>query len=137
MRIIIQLLLGALSCIVLIVLARRMRPEHELRLYAVSLIIAALIYMGLAARGASLRWLVLELTGVLVFTLFAVLGLKMSAWILALGWALHAAWDAILHKLTEAAFVPQWYPLVCLSFDLFLAGYIIVRARRNAFRRAV
>jgi hypothetical protein len=51
--------------------------------------------------------------------------------VLALGWAFHAAWDAALHKLTAAPFVPDWYPLVCLSFDLVLAGYIIVSFKRS------
>jgi hypothetical protein len=132
MRVALQLLTGALSCAVFIFWARRLRLERELRLYALALVVAALIYLGFAASGAAnFAWLALELTGLLVFTLFALAGLKISAWILAAGWAAHAAWDLILHKLADADFVPAWYPLVCLSFDLLLAGYIAARFGRH------
>lgn len=129
MQIFLQLLLGAAGGGVLILLARLWGAKRELRLYAISLIVAALIYVVFTARGASFNWLALEIAGLVLFTLLALLGLKASAFILALAWALHAAWDVLLHKLYDAAFVPDWYPLVCLSFDLLLAGYIAVYAR--------
>jgi hypothetical protein len=132
MRAILQLLGGAASCAVFIALARRLKPERELRLYAVALVIAALIYLAFAARGtASLAWLALETGGLLVFTLAALAGLKFSAWILAAAWAAHAGWDLLLHGLADAAFVPGWYPPVCAGFDLLLAGYILARFGRN------
>jgi hypothetical protein len=136
MPILLQLLLGALACLALIFLARRFGPKRELRLYAVSLIVAALIYVGFTARGATFSWLALEVAGLIVFTLLALLGLKMSALILALAWAAHSAWDVVLHKLMPAAFVPDWYPLTCLSFDLLLAAYIAVGLRKTAFEQA-
>jgi hypothetical protein len=136
MQVALELLIGVIACSVFILLARRMSARRELWLYAAGLVIAALIYLVFAVRGAPVSWLALELSGLVVFTLLAWLGLKISAWILAFGWAAHAAWDAILHKLTDAAFVPAWYPLVCLGFDLLLAGYIVARIRRNAFPRA-
>jgi hypothetical protein len=128
MPIALQLLLGAISCFALIFLARRLGPKHELRIYAISLIIAALIYVAFTARGATATWLALEIAGAVVFTLLALLGLKISVLILAFAWAAHAAWDVVLHKLTDAAFVPDWYPLACLSFDLLLAGYLVGQA---------
>jgi len=136
MQIAIQLLIGLLACGALIFLARFLKPERELRLYALSLVIAALVYVVFTARGAALKWLALELAGLFVFTLLAWLGVKVSALILALAWAAHAAWDVLLHKLQDVAFVPDWYPLACLSFDLLLAGYILVRFKKNALARA-
>ena len=136
MQVILQLLIGIISCGVFIVAARRVSPQREMRLYALALVIAALIYVGFTARGAvPPGWLALELAGLAVFTLCAWLGLKISALILALAWAAHAAWDVILHKLLDVAFVPDWYPLVCVGFDLLLAGYIAVRVKSGAFRR--
>ena len=134
MQVVLQLFLGVISCGVLIFLARRLSPKRELRLYAVSLIIAALIYVGFTAQGVAPAWLILELAGLIVFTLLAWLGLKFSALILALAWAAHAAWDVFLHKLLDVAFVPDWYPLVCVAFDLLLAGYIAMRAREHYFK---
>ena len=125
MQILLHLLLGAVSSLVLITLTRRLAPKLELRIYALSLFVAALIYVVFTARGATNAWLALEVAGLLVFTLLALLGLKVSALLLAFAWALHAAWDVLLHKLLTAAFVPDWYPLTCLSFDLVLAIYLV------------
>jgi hypothetical protein len=136
MQFAIQLLTGVAACGVFIVLARRLKPERELRLYALSLVIAALVYVGFTVRGAPGKWLAVELAGLAVFTLLAWLGLKISALILAFAWAAHAAWDVLLHKLTPVAFVPDWYPLACLGFDLLLAGYIIARFGKSASVRA-
>jgi hypothetical protein len=126
-----QLLAGALACVLLILVSRALGRKGELRLYALSLIVAALIYVGFTTRGASSVWLVVELAGLVSFTFLAWLGLRISPWALALGWALHAAWDAFLHKLSDAPFVPGWYPLVCLSFDLVLALYILMSFKRS------
>jgi len=128
MQIVLQLILGAVSSVVLITLARRLGPKPELRLYAISLFVAALIYVAFTARGATNAWLALEVAGLLAFTLLALLGLKVSALILAFAWAVHAAWDVLLHKLLTATFVPDWYPLTCLSFDLVLAIYLVGQA---------
>ena len=135
MQIVLQLLIGVISCGVFIALARRMSQQRELRLYALALVIAALIYVGFTARGATPAWLTLELAGLAVFTLCAWLGLKISALILALAWAAHAGWDVILHKVLNVAFVPDWYPMVCVGFDLLLAGYIAVRVKSGAFKQ--
>jgi hypothetical protein len=134
MHVALQLFLGAGGCFVFILLARRLGPGRELRLYGAGLILAALIYVGFAARGATFRWLAVEIAGAAAFTLLALLGLRISALILALAWGAHAGWDLLLHKLADAAFVPEWYPLACLSFDLLLAAYIAARAKRNAFK---
>lgn len=135
MQIALQLLIGMTACGVFIVVARTLKPERELRLYAVGLVIAALIYVGFTAQGATPAWLVLELAGLVVFTLLAWLGLKVSALILALAWAAHTAWDLALHKLLDVTFVPDWYPVVCVGFDLLLAGYIAARVKSGAFKR--
>jgi hypothetical protein len=127
MQITIQLLLGLVSGCLFIALARGLGRERELRLYAAGLFIAALIYLGFALSGATPLWLALELGGLVLFALLALLGLKISASILAPGWALHAAWDVGLHKLLDVVFVPDWYLFVCAGFDLLLAGYIAVR----------
>ena len=135
MQIALQLLIGVIACGVFIVVARTLKPERELRLYSIGLVIAALIYVGFTAQGVAPAWLVLELAGLLVFTLLAWLGLKISALILAFAWAAHVAWDLALHKLLDVAFVPDWYPVVCVGFDLLLAGYIAVRVKSGAFKR--
>ena len=95
--------------------------------------VAALIYLGFGVAGeASLSWVALEASGVLIFGLLVWLGVRRSAGWLTLGWAAHAAWDAGLHLGPAAfAFVPPWYPIFCISFDLPVAGYLAIRGRRG------
>lgn len=134
----VQLLIGVLSCLVFVLVARRAGWQREARLYGAALVAAALIYVGFAVGGGAARsWLVLELGGLVVFSLVALFGLRMNAWALMLGWATHAVWDVLPHKVSEAAFVPEWYPMVCLGFDLFLAGYIAtLQSKRVPAREA-
>ena len=124
-----HLIIGAVSAFVfIIIIARRSAANWEKRIYAAGLFIAALIYVGFAIiGGASLNWNVIELAGLIVFTLFAVLGLKLSIWLLAAGWALHGLWDALLHMAQHEHFFPEWYPVICLGFDLIVAVYIAAR----------
>jgi hypothetical protein len=132
MYIAIEILLGVILCSMFIALTRRVRPKQELKIYALALVVAALIYVGFAFVGATPAWFTIEAFGLLVFTVMAWLGLRVTAWMLVCGWASHGAWDMLLHKLSEVAFVPDWYPIVCLSFDLLLAGYLAARMRRGA-----
>ncbi len=137
MYIALEILLGVILCSMFIALVRGVSRKQELKIYALALSIAALIYVGFALAGATLAWAAVEVCGLVVFTVIAWLGLRVTAWMLVLGWASHVAWDMLLHKLMDVAFVPDWYPFVCLSFDLFLAGYLAARIRRGAlFLRA-
>lgn len=127
-NLIIHFVIGMVSALIFIAIARRSGTDWEKRIYAVGLVIAALIYVGFATiGGASLNWNVIELVGLAVFTLIAALGLKVSAMFLAAGWALHGLWDTLLHLMQHAHFVPEWYPVICLGFDLALAVYIVAR----------
>ena len=114
-----------------ILYARRGGPARESLVFAVGLVVAAVIYIGFAlANGAPARALLLESFGVLPFGLLAWLGLRRSQLWLALGWAAHVAWDLGLNAGVRApAFVPSWYPVVCVSFDLLVAGYIVAQVR--------
>ncbi len=129
----IQLLLGALSGLIFIPLARRAGPTRELMVYAVALDGAALVYVGFAfVGGATSAWTAVELVGVALFSLAALPALKGRAWPLAVGWAIHPAWDVLLHGTPRALFVPEWYPVVCAGFDLLLAAYIATSATGRA-----
>jgi hypothetical protein len=130
MATVIQLLSGALACLAFVLIARRTCRKHELMVYAVALVVAASIYLGFAAAsGAALSWTALAAGGLSVFSLVALLGWRISAWALILGWTAHAAWDLMIDKIMPPGFAPQWYPFVCIGFDLFLAAYLIARLK--------
>ena len=131
MRTLFELAVGFVLGALLVLSARRGGPARETPVFALGLIVAALIYIGFAlANGAPVRSLLLESLGVLPFGLLAWLGSRRSQLWLALGWAAHVAWDLGLNAGARApAFVPSWYPVVCTSFDLLVAGYVVARVR--------
>jgi len=126
-----ELVAGIVLAVPVLVLARRFGAREEVRVYAASLVIAAVIYVGFAlVGGAGQRWTLIELAGLVPFTAFAWLGLRSSLGWLAAGWVAHAAWDTGLHLVAGTPeFVPGWYPVVCIGFDLLMAGFIGSRVR--------
>jgi hypothetical protein len=132
-----QLILGAGACAAFVLLARRSGANIELRIYAAALVVAALIYVGFLVRGANAPWALVEVSGLALFALAALWGLRVSPLILASGWALHSGWDVLLHTSANTAFVPDWYPAVCAGFDLLLAVYIAARFKgKGQLRKA-
>jgi hypothetical protein len=131
---ILALLLGIVSSLALVRMARTYPPEGQRRVYAVGLVIAALLYViFVVVGGAGARWLALESVGVLTYGAAAWGGLRGRPSLLALGWAAHAAWDVPLHVSGAAAeYTPRWYPWLCVSFDLVIAGAAVASLRRRA-----
>ena len=126
-----QLAIGLALGALLVIYARSGRQAREAQVFAFGLVAAALLYVGFAlAGGAPVRSLLVESLGVVPFGLVAWLGLRRSPLWLALGWAAHVAWDLGLNWGAGApSFVPSWYPVVCTSFDLLVAGYIADSSR--------
>ena len=127
MTTILYLLFGGVLAWLYIWRAQRNPNLGEMKNYAFGLIIAALIYLVFAVRGAAPEWLGLELLGVAIYGGVALLGLRYSSLLIALGWGLHPIWDALIHPLYTIEFVPTWYALACVSFDVVMAGYIVYR----------
>jgi uncharacterized membrane protein SirB2 len=126
-----QLILGVVLALLFIWFARTRGPQREPFIYSIGLIIAALFYVAFSVTGATTQWFMLELIGLVIFTIFAALGLRVSLWFLALGWASHVSWDVLLHLIREQPFVPNWYPVACISFDLMVAGSIVAQLREQ------
>ena len=126
----VQLILGALSCLAFVLVVRRFGSRRELIVYAVSLALAAFIYIVfVAAGGASLSRTELEFGGLVLFSPAALLGARGRLRVLIVGWAVHPAWDVLIHRVWSAGLAPEWYPVVCVGFDLSLAAYIGARGR--------
>jgi hypothetical protein len=106
----------------------RARQAGTARVLALGLVVAALIYVALALGGKGREWLVIELAGVGLFGGLAWIGLRASLWWLAVGWVAHVAWDVGLHLDRAQAVVGAWYPLLCVGFDLVVAGFVVSAA---------
>lgn len=131
-----ELVVGTVLGAALAVYARRQSAPSEIRIYAGGLVVAALIYVGFAlVGGAGAGWTALESAGLLPFLGFAWLGLRRTPLWLVVGWVAHVGWDVGLHLRTGApAFVPRWYPVACVGFDLVIAVAILLRAQPGAPR---
>lgn len=134
-------LLGTLGGLVLALLSiastrslgRRLVPNDsrrfELASWAFYLFLAAAIYVVFALREAG--WMRLELAGLVGYTALAWFGVRRPR-LLALGWLLHAGWDAIVHADAPGTLVPDWYRWACLGYDFVAAVHL---ARLGAPRR--
>lgn len=116
---------GAVLGALFVTLAAQRRRRGEAQLLAIGLVIAALIYVLLAIFGADRVWLAYEAGGLLLFGVLAWFGARVSLAWLALGWTAHVAWDVGLHLDRPQAIVPAWYPLLCVGFDLVVAGFVL------------
>lgn len=128
----IEIIIGVILATITLYVFRFLREESYKKFFAGSLIIAALIYVGFASFGISFEtstynWLLVEILGVLIYTFFAYAGVKISAWFLAVGWIAHVLWDVGLHYGEATAFVPNFYPTVCIGFDIVFGVYIAYR----------
>ena len=118
---------GALLGAIFAMIARSRDADGGLRAFAVGLVVAALIYLGLVLPAADGRWLAMEAAGAGIFGIIAVAGLRRPAW-LAMGWVAHVAWDVGLHLDRAQSVVGAWYPLACVGFDLVVAGFLLAVA---------
>ena len=133
----IDFLIGVAVAIAFLLLVRLAAPEHALALYAVALIVAALVYVAFALLGnAPTKWIVFELLGLVIYGAAAWLGLRKARALLAIAWAAHALWDMLLHlQGAGALYTPDWYPWICAGFDIAVGAAILLPiARQRATR---
>jgi hypothetical protein len=100
--------------------------RYTRRILVTALIIATLPYVLFSIHAREIPfWLLVKLTGALIYSSIGLLGLHGSSWWLVAGWALHPLWDMVLHNFGPgSSFAPSWYTIPCVSFDLVVAGYV-------------
>jgi hypothetical protein len=126
------LLAGVVLALGVVAGARRTGRTRARRIYAVGLMVAALIYVAFAVvEGRTDRWLALEVVGLLGFGAAAVVGFRFWPIALALGWAAHVGWDMLHLRGVGAQYTPDWYPWLCVGFDLVIAGAVLMHGRQH------
>ncbi|WP_415904135.1 DUF6010 family protein [Neptuniibacter sp. QD48_55] len=134
---ILWLIFGLTGGGLLIKFAKGRTEQEQINIFGIALVIAALIYIGFAVLyGASTTWLFIETVGVLIYGSSYLLAKHFGLHFLALGWLLHPVWDVGLHLVGAGGhFAPEWYAVMCISFDLVAAVYLF---RKSAlFKGAV
>jgi hypothetical protein len=124
---VLEIAIGLFGAVGLIVFARQGSTRREVFVYTIGLVIAALVYVVFAALRGGPKDFGVEALGFMAFSLVAALGWRLSPLVIGAGWLLHVAWDVLLHPVAAGGYASDWYPVVCIGFDLLLAGYIFVR----------
>lgn len=120
----VELAIGIILAELTILIVQTFPIKIHGKLYAAALIIAASIYVGFSSLSQNNTWIFTEIIGVIIFSVIAFVGIKFSAWFLAMGWLIHPVWDLLINNHKLATFVPYWYPIVCIGYDFVIALYI-------------
>jgi hypothetical protein len=116
------ILLAALSVgIVLLVPGQPVEP-----VFAVVLGAAAGVYVGFALLDGRPGVLRIEVGAAVAFIVVASVGAWRSTPLIAIGYALHAAWDAAHRPRGVPTGIVSWWPPFCLTYDLLLAAFLVV-----------
>jgi len=119
-----HIIIGILTAVVSIFLVNKFKLGRPIPFWERGLILAALIYVGFAIVGQNWEWLPTEFGGVAIYGMAVLLSRKFSPIWLAIGWAGHILWDLLLHPNGHPGYIPDWYPGVCLGFDIVIGVYI-------------
>lgn len=130
-KLIIEIIAGIGIASIYAYLVHRIIPDKAPAFWRTGLVVAALIYVAFAIIGSRPDALPLEILGLAIYSVFALLSKKYTLHWLALGWGLHVLWDILLHSHEHTSYVPHWYPGVCLGFDIVIAVYILVLIRKR------
>ncbi|MFK7932988.1 MAG: hypothetical protein AB8G22_05720, partial [Saprospiraceae bacterium] len=90
---------------------------------AQGLVAAAVIYVLFALRMPEWKWILIEMGGVVLYSTFAILALRVALYWLGIGWLLHVLWDTLLHANGYPGYVPIWYTHFCLGFDIVVVFF--------------
>lgn len=95
---------------------------------AILLGMIASVYLGFALQDGRTRTFGIEYVGLIIFTAVATVSLSEdSAVLLAAGYLGHGLWDAIHHPRGVDTEMPWWYVPLCMSFDVVVAVYVLIR----------
>lgn len=125
-----QIALGLVAGVAVVALTRSFRVERSL-IWA--LIALPLIYAGFQIADGNGTEALIELA---VGVAFIGAGIYLANWNgpivwLAAGvfWLAHAVFDLAHDSMVDGAAVPDWYPAVCIGFDVAVGAYLIWRHR--------
>ena len=109
--------------------------DRDRAFYPTVVVVIAAYYVLFAAMGASAQTLVVESIVMGLFMLVAVLGFRLSAWIIVAALAGHGVFDVFHGFVVANPGVPQWWPGFCLAFDVgaaLILAFLVARGSSTA-----
>jgi hypothetical protein len=104
--------------------ARVVGLDRDRALYPVMAIVIASYYELFAVMGGSTHALIVESIVMTAFVVVAVLGFKLSLWLVVACLAAHGVFDVFHGLVVTNPGVPQWWPAFCLTYDIGAAGFL-------------
>ena len=129
--------IGVLLSLAVAGFARLVGFDRDRAFYATVLIVVASYYVLFALMGGGGQVLVAELVGMSAFGAAAVLGFKLSPWIVAAGLAGHGVFDAFHGRVIANPGMPPWWPAFCGSYDVcagVILAWLLWRERKSLRR---
>lgn len=106
--------------------------QRGLDFLALQLAAIAAVYAGSSLTDGRVSVVSLEVIGVIAFFSLSLFGRWSSPALLAVGYFVHGAWDALHHLGAIPTFLPDWYAPFCLAYDWLVGAFIVVRFMRQS-----
>jgi hypothetical protein len=129
-------IVGAVLALAVGLLTSGFGLDRDRALYPVVQIVVATYYVLFAAIGASSQVLVLEVLVALAFLALAVLGFRVSLWMVAVGLAGHGVFDLFHGSVISNPGVPTWWPPFCMTYDVAAAAFLAWLLQKGRVRAA-
>jgi len=124
---------GVVLSLVAAVFGRYSGFDRDRAFYATVVVVVASYYVLFAVMGGSVQALVFESIVMTMFAAAAVLGFRMSSWIVVAALAGHGVFDGFHSFVIDNAGVPAYWPAFCASYDIGAAGWLAwLHARRSS-----
>jgi hypothetical protein len=120
-----EYLIGVMSTIIIIALARIATFERDRSFYPIVLIVIGFLYVLFAAIDGRTEVVFVESVFALVFTAVALFGFKKSEKVVGFGIMMHGFFDISHHLFIQNNGVPIFWAGFCLSIDFLLGLYVI------------
>jgi hypothetical protein len=132
-------LVGIGLAVTVAALARLVGFDRDRAFYPVVLTVIASYYVLFAVMAGEKAGLWIELVVFALFAAAAILGFRISLWIVVAGLAMHGVFDFARDPLLSGNGVPAWWPTFCLGYDLSaalaLVAILLSGSRRSALQR--
>lgn len=117
--------IGIITTIAVIGLVEICRFLEKRLIAAFTLVGIPFIYIGFAWH--DIPSLTIVILGAGLFVALAYFGYKWNFILIILGLILHGVWDMLFPYVSSVA--PEGYDIFCLTIDVLLAGYFVVRVK--------
>ena len=131
------LLVGAVLALAVGLFTSGWGMDRDRALYPVFMMVIAALYVLFATiGGASTQVLVVEILIGALFIAAAVLGFRVSLWVVAVALAAHGLFDLVHGRVLSNPGVPLWWPAFCSAYDIVAAVYLAWLLQRGRVRAA-